>query len=517
MGQRDLALPAVRSRPSAGALVGWLALAAGLAAIGVLAARFAPLPPASDAGRAAAARFAASPDLLPFTALTPGRPAALLAGTALALAALVAARAASRRLGGAAPLWVAAWIFGSIVWVAVFWTPAAVVLLSAAVLAFTLAFAAEPVRLEHLPEVYDAPGGWPAAVAVRWLLVGALVGLLGASQPLFLPLLVPAALAAPVTRRRPAWGALGTGSAAVVVAGLVVGGVEPWLDRLGAPVLDWRLAGWNLLYLAGGRNVGILLTFFPVLFLVFTYRDDRARRWLAATVVLIAALFALLHPYDFYGGPGALGNRFFLPLYGALWATAARPARGALALAPLALGAALLWPLARAPLAPPLMPDGGYRHASGPARPFLPFETSQRDVPGVREAHTGGARVRFLDDRAWPLPGSGGASLRILGGAEAELLLVSRAELGSLLLEFDRRASSRLEVEGGELGETILRPDGGVAFEVLLAEPRVRHPPWWSEDTHHFYLLHLRLPVARAVPIAFSLAPQERPAWRPEQ
>jgi hypothetical protein len=495
-------------------------LGAGLAALGVLAARFEPPPAPSGAGKAAAAGFAESLDLLPFARLTPGRPAALLAAAALTLAAVLAARASSRRLGGAAPLWIGAWIFGSVVWIAVLWTPAAVVALSASVVAFALAFGAEQPPLEHLPEVFEPPGGrWAPAVAARWLLVGGLLGLLAASQPLYLPLLLPAALAAPHRRRHLAWGALGVGAAAVVAAGLAVGGVEPWLDRLGKIELvdlDMRLAGWNALYLLAGRNVGILLGFFPLLLLALAFRAVRARRWLLAAVGVIAALFLLLHPFDFYGGPGALGNRLFLPLYGALWLTAARPARGLPALLALGLGAALLWPLARAPLAHPLLPGGGYRHASGWASRHLPFETSQRHLP-VPEIYAGGARLRFLDDRSWALAGSGGASLRILGGAETELLLASRAELGSLLLEFERRASSRLEVGGGELGETILRPDGGVAFEVLLGKPRAVHPAWWSDEPHHFYLLELRLPGARPVPIAFSLAPQERPAWKPEE
>ena len=300
----------------------------------------------------------------------------------------------------------------------------------------------------------------------------------------------------------------------------MIGGVAPWVERLGAPVFDWRLAGWNALYFVAGRNVGILVSFLPLVLLALAFRADPARRWLLATTALIAALFVVLHPFDFYGGPGALGNRLFFPLYGALWATAARPARGAPALVVLALGAALLWPLARAPLRHPLLPGGGYRHASGIAARHLPFETSQRQLPGVPEVYAGGARLKFLDEEAWPSGADGaggGSSARLLGGAEAELLLVSRAELGSLLLEFERQASSQLEVGGGELGETILRPDGGVAFEVLLGEPRIRHPVWWSEEPHHFYFLALRLPGARPVPIAFSLAPQERPSWRPER
>lgn len=117
--------------------------------------------------------------------------------------------------------------------------------------------------------------------------------------------------------------------------------------------------------------------------------------------------------------------------------------------------------------------------------------------------------MRSLNESMWPA-GAGG-SLRLLGGARGEILLASRAPLGSLLVEFAREAEGDFEVDGGELGETILRPDGGIAFVVLLDGPRARHPTSRSREAEHFYFLRLWLPETPPRPLALSIAPQRKP------
>src|SRR5262245_62634255 len=42
-----------------------------------------------------------------------------------------------------------------------------------------------------------------------------------------------------------------------------------------------------------------------------------------------AGCFLLTRPFNFYGGGGAIANRYFLPLYPAFWFAAGRPARAA--------------------------------------------------------------------------------------------------------------------------------------------------------------------------------------------
>jgi hypothetical protein len=241
-------------------------------------------------------------------------------------------------------------------------------------------------------------------------------------------------------------------------------------------------------------------------FAVGKQRERRLLLWMVAVELLVLLVF---QPFDFAGTPAAIGNRVFLPLYGALLFGFGRPVGRAPALVAAAAAAALLWPLLSAPRAHPLDESGRYRWARGLVAERLPYETSARGLPGAAEVQVAGVRMRSLNGAMWPA-GAGG-SLRLLGGARGEVLLASRAPLGSLLVEFAREAEGDLEVGGGELGETILRPDGGIAFVVLLDAPRARHPTSRSREPEHFYFLRLRLPKAPPRPLALSIAPQRKP------
>ncbi len=511
MGERDLASepPARRAFFAERSVAAWGVLGGLLAALFVLALRFSPPgleKPASST--APPAPFSVSGDLEPFLTLRVGRGASVVAALAVALAALLVAMRLENRIGRAAPLWVGVFLFGSLAFAAVFWTPAGAILMAAVAIAFALAQGGEPPATKRMPEIWDEAGSTRGFGGVlRWLVVGALLGAAAASHPLYLGLLVPAALAAPALGRRRARLALGLGAVALLAAGLVLGGLERWLGGVGPLVFDVKLAGWNLLYLGVGRHVGLLPYFLPLLLALGAADEERGRVALGVVVVALAVAFALLRPFDFFGGPSALGNRFFLPLYGAAWLCAAKPARAWPALAVAALAGALLWPSWRHPLAGPLTAGGQPRHTAHALASRLPFELSQRDLPGARDAVHQGLRVRFLDG-VWPA--GNGESLR-LGAATGEVAFAAGPPLGSLLLEFGPGAATRLELEGGGLEEMILRPDGDIAWVVTLGRPFAVMPSWWSRAPVHWYRLRLRFPEAPVAPLAFSIAPQRKP------
>ena len=85
-------------------------------------------------------------------------------------------------------------------------------------------------------------------------------------------------------------------------------------------------------------------------------------------------------------------------------------------------------------------------------------------------------------------------------------MLINQRPVQSVLLDFDGQAGIELEVEGGELGNTVFRGDGGIGFEVLLGESDRRHPVWWSRQEQSLYDLRLRLPTAPPFPIGFRLS-----------
>jgi hypothetical protein len=500
VGERDLGTTAADAKASNEHDLGaWAVLTALLAVLFELALRLVPAPDAK--------LFARSEDLLPFLGLAVGRKAAVAAAAAVALAAVVVALTLERRIGKAAPVWVAVFLFASVAFAAVLWTPAAAILMAAVALAFALAQGGSPRTPGRPPEIWDDGGaarglGGP----LRWLAVGALLGLAAASNPIYAGLLAPAALMAPALGRRRAWLSLAVGAGSVLAAGLWLGGVDRWLGGVGPTAIDVKLFGWNALYLFAGRNVGLIAGFLPLLLAFGSADEERGRMALGVTVIGLAIAFALLRPFDFFGGPSAVGNRFFLPLYGAAWLCPAKPSRRWPALAVAVLAGFLLWPLWRHPLASPLDADGRPRLAS--VVEHLPFELSQRDLPAARDVVHHGLRARFPGRDLWPA--GSGESLR-LGGAGGEVVFAAPVPLGSLLLELGPAATPRLTLTGGELGEMILRPDGDIAFVVTLDRPYAVMPAWWSRAPVYWYRLRLRFPEPPLRPIALSLEPQRKP------
>lgn len=485
--------------------------------------------------------------IAPFVRVDPVRGPVVANALLLAAAALLAARSLRSRIGPAAPLWVAAFVFASVSFAYVFWGDADLFLFAAVAIAFALVYQGDRKALPS--QIYEGEDTEPARRSLlRWLGAGVLLGVAVAYRPVYLFLLLPAALAAweaPPDRRRGAVTGLLLGAVLLLTAsmgvqwlaggdatgyggqrqGIYSRGAYPevqypaaqWSERVARegnaswlqaaavkPQLNPKLAAWNVLYTFAGRNVGVLPYFLPMLLGFLAFRGERGR-WaipLAAGAAILA--FLLLRPFNFYGG-GALGNRYFLPLYPALWFMAARPARASWAPVAALLAAPFLWPLWTHPTAYPLGEGGEYRHVSTIARRWLPYEITQSAVPGREVSVGSGLWVKILSHNVWPSGQDGG--LRIAGGSGGELLVGSPQPLGDLHLEFDERAPSRLVVGGRELRPLLLKPSGHVLFEVPLDRERAVHPLWWGPYDYHLYALDFHLPGAPAVPIGFRVLP----------
>lgn len=443
--------------------------------------------------------------IAPFLRLSPTRGAAIANALLLALAAAMAARTLERRIGPAAPLWVAVWIFASVSFAYVFWAHSDLFLMSLSALALAL--------------TYGAPRGGPGGeqpdeprlrAALRWLAVGALLYLVTASRPFYGALLLPVALAVPPARRK-----LGL-SAIVLISGLLLavsgfanlaegdswtpyGGerqsfdsstgfpevelpAESWKQQIAARgSRSWQAAdefdapqtAWNGLYFLVGRHVGILPYFLPLLLGLAAFRRGEGRGMLMVAVAVAAACFLLTRPFNFYGGGGAIANRYFLPLYPAFWFMAARPARAWWAVLAAALAVPFLWPLWSHPSAYLLNEEGGYRYVSDFARRLLPYETTQSHLkPSGRED--------FVHDGLWIKPlttsvraeGDGAQRIRMSGG-RAQILLGSPAPIGGVQLA--RLAPARMEV-------------------FHFPHPRAVHRMWWTRDPIYLYQIDLDSP-----------------------
>ena len=461
--------------------------------------------------------------IAPFLRLSPTRGAAIANALLLALAAGLAARALERRLGPAAPLWVAAWIFASVAFAYVFWAHSDLFLMSLAAIALALAYGGpRPGKEPEEPETN-------LRTALRWAAVGALLGLVLASRPFYGALLLPAlmaAWAAPAARRLGVAALLAGAAVAVLGSGLThLAEADSWTPysgqrqsfeaATGFPEVDlppgtwqqrsagrgnrsWlpsdvtgpKLTAWNVLYFLAGRDVGILPYYLPLLLGLAAFRRGEGRGALLLAALAAAAAFLITRPFNFYGGGGAIANRYFLPLYPAFWFAAGRPARASWAAVAALLAAPFLFPLWRHPRAFFLDEDNGYRYVSAAARRTLPFETTQSHLKpaGCEDFVHNGLWIKPLATSVRPQ----GDGIRI-GPGGGELLVGSSRPLPGARMIVLPPAPQPIAVAGAEAKGGRPRPNGGAVLFLRFPHPRAVHRMWWSEDENPFYLYQLRL------------------------
>lgn len=134
--------------------------------------------------------------------------------------------------------------------------------------------------------------------------------------------------------------------------------------------------------------------------------------------------------------------------------------------------------------------------------------------PDYPEVERDGVILRCRNLDVWPAPGEG--RLEMAGKGLPDLELLSPRPLLALYLVFGSRAPAKIFVEGGRVGERTFRPDGGVTFQVLPAEPRTVRPllrPW---ERRHAYRLRLLLPEAPDAPLGLEWRAEQTPPRRGE-
>ncbi len=465
--------------------------------------------------------------IAPFVRLSPLRGAQIANVLFLMLAAWAVCRALRPVLGSATPWWVACWIFASVSFTYAFWEHADLFAMSATAVAFALVYGAA----ERTLPADTAPrlrGLWPYALA------GVLLAVVGATRVFYLALLLPLWLAVPAAGRARRRAALLLGVVLLLAASglgrLAAGGDwsgyggerRGFYPRTGYPEVDFpasawpqmlvklgntswtqegaipwnrsvRLWFWDGWYFVFGRDVGLLPYFLPILLGALAYRPDRGRWAIPLAVAVAAAGFVLVRPHNFFGGVGAIGNRYFLPLYPALWFLAARPLRARVAVAVAVLAAPFLWPLWSSPSLFPVGDDGHFTFVSKTAEALLPFETSLSHIPGGQDVATQGLWLRFVNRSA----GRDGGTFWLRAGEEGELLVGSPAPLDRLRIDFRPVHPASLVVAGGgRLVSGSGSPDG--EFVVEFARPSASHPMWWTSDNYYLYRLRLEVPAGTA-------------------
>lgn len=495
--------------------------------------------------------------IAPFVRFAPVRGPLIANVLFLAAAAVLAARSLQRRIGPAAPLWVAVFLFASVSFAYAFWVHADLFLLATTAAGLALVYSGEsvdPSERKPLPQIWgeEPPARQRRLTMGRWLLAGLLLAVAGAFRPFYLALLLPAALAAwGSERRKSALGGLITGALALLLLTSLIqwtaggdwsgygGQRQGFYPRTGYPEVDFpashwdaslrkwgntswtqeggiepsfnpALLGWNALYFLAGRNVGVLPYFLPLLLGFIAWRSERGRWAIPLAVAAAVLCFLLIRPFNFYGGGGAIADRYFLPLYPAFWFLAARPLRTApsvLAAGLVTLAAApFLLPLWSHPAAFPIGEDGRYAHVSAFAQKWLPYETTQSHIPGGQDVALNGLWLKRLSQNIYRTDEK---TLRMVGDAPGELLIGSPHPIERVYVELGREAPVKIEVEGQTLSPALLRPDGSITFDIPLGEPRAVHPMWWTQDDYYLYELDLRLPGMPPVPVSLRIEPTQ--------
>ena len=198
------------------------------------------------------------------------------------------------------------------------------------------------------------------------------------------------------------------------------------------PSVFWSRLGHNVLYFLVGRHSGMLPYFFPGVFALVAFLwPGRARtswQWLVLTVAIAEILLILVWiPYNYFGGGGVLGNRYFMNTYGLfLFLIPPIESVGA-ALVPWAVGALFTAKIVLNPFYSSFYPA---EHAkTGPLR-WLPVElTLINDLPintrldrvrvwfGPEAARF---QIYFLDDNVF---GREGDAFWVRGDSRADLIV----------------------------------------------------------------------------------------------
>jgi hypothetical protein len=484
--------------------------------------------------------------LAPFVRVAPVRGGPIANVLLLAFACILAARVLERRLGETAPLWVAAFAFGSVTFANVLWMHADLFLLCASAIALALAYDREPSSRLELPEIW----GDPIRRAFPWRLVlaGGLLTIVLFSRLFYASLLLPVLLTVP--KRERLRGALALGLGVALVGGVAVAGSYAlggsWTpyggERLGFyshtgfPKVDLQgdwpalveargrgswiapgrllpyaphpgLLAHNLESLLVGRHVGLLVYFLPLLLGFSAYRKGEGRWALPLAALAAISAFLLVRPFNFWGGGAALANRYFLPVFPAFWFMAARPRSWLYPLLVVLAAAPFLYPLWLEPRAFPYRAEGGFRHVSPWARDLLPYETTQAELkPSGQEdvVHNGlwvkplGPEVRVAGDH-----------FTLVGRAPAEVLVGVAQDLTRVRLELLAPGPAQARLNGREPVRRTLEPNGSVQLEFELGPPTARHPTWWSWSSWALYRLEIEPSASGAAtnpPIRFRLA-----------
>lgn len=247
-----------------------------------------------------------------------------------------------------------------------------------------------------------------------------------------------------------------------------------WIFRI--PEIDPVEFRDNVSYFFWGRHTGMLfyMPFAALAFLLFLLQTPRSSaRWiLVGSAAIVALFFIIFIPFNWHGGGGFVGNRYFISVYPGLLflATKIKP-RAVIPVGYLA-GALLIGPIVFTPFGAPVPNPTLQAHTRNFPFRALPLELSvKKNVPGYSGFNLGNVRLLARADRVAVRKEKLG-QMWIQGAVETEVLLLSGDTLESVLFEVETLAQpNEVRLVLGDQEQVVSFGDSGKHREVIELFP----------------------------------------------
>ncbi len=203
-----------------------------------------------------------------------------------------------------------------------------------------------------------------------------------------------------------------------------------WIFRV--PSVDIRELAEHLGYFLWGRHTG-LLPYFPFTLLAFGlflgHGRRSAERWvLVASLAVVALFFLLWIPFNWHGGGGFVGNRYYVNVYPGFLFLVTRIAPSWIPVVGYALGSLLLAPTIFSPTGRSVPWPTLQAHVRNFPFPLFPLELSVKGIPGYHETNQSGAGLRGRKDVFLPH----GSRAWVRGASSVEVWIRTREPLEDL-------------------------------------------------------------------------------------
>ncbi len=218
-----------------------------------------------------------------------------------------------------------------------------------------------------------------------------------------------------------------------------------------------------------GRHTGLFVYFpFTLLcgLLFLRYERRSLERWSLVLALFTVAIFFLLWiPFNWHGGGGFVGNRYFVNAYPGFLFLVTRIAPRWLPVMGYFLGGLLLGPILFSPTGRSVPWPTLQAHVRNAPYPLLPLELSIQGIPGYHDVRNAGVRLTGRKDVFLPR----GRRFWIHGATSSELWLRSLEEIEDLVVRVESPAvPNTVTLELGDASETLLFAAPGERHTITL-------------------------------------------------